>query len=196
MNQFASSSLTIGQVNALVKKLGGVEAVLKILRDDAECTRSSMTVTLGNIRGAENFRRALSDADCLIGDTANSLLDRPEFMLSCEDREVDTVIVSVRDLGFDGGAMRGDIYLRIAELGLFLFLGDGGPQIRLRYRSQARGERLLVGLQPLRDASGQYRIFCVDRNENGARYLGAVNASLDYVWPANTLWIFHRNKRS
>lgn len=35
-NTFVASHLTLGQMNALVKKVGGAENVLKILRDDVE----------------------------------------------------------------------------------------------------------------------------------------------------------------
>lgn len=89
MSEFASADLTMGQLNALVKKIGGRDNVLRVLRDEltlSEVARSyrkedgiiRFTVTSDGTSGA-NWIERLEHDGYNVGDYAKQLLLSPDF---------------------------------------------------------------------------------------------------------------------
>lgn len=87
--KFASADLTAGQLNAIVKKLGGHDAALKFLRGElsvSEPTRNwreedgviYFSVTSDGTTGEEWIKR-LEDKGFRVGDYAKSVLRSPDF---------------------------------------------------------------------------------------------------------------------
>lgn len=88
-NEFASASLTAGQLNAIVKKLGGHEMALRFLRDElsvSEPTRSwreedgviYFSVTSDGTTG-EDWITRLESKGFRVGDYAKQVLRSPDF---------------------------------------------------------------------------------------------------------------------
>lgn len=89
MSEFASSSLTAGQLNAIVKKLGGHDMALRFLRDElsvSEPTRSwreedgviYFSVTSDGTTG-EDWIKHLEGNGFRVGDYAKQVLRSPDF---------------------------------------------------------------------------------------------------------------------
>jgi hypothetical protein len=154
---------------------------------------TSRTLKLGTgIRDAHGFRAALKDAEFYIGDLASDLLNKPAFTVSPEAKEVELVIVSAADLGFKKTATRKDIYARATELGLVLCPAEVGPQLRLQYPDQAKGEWLFIGMEPIELSPHDFRIFEVERRNNDEQWLGSENGDPAHVWKAADRWVFLR----
>jgi len=88
-NEFASSELTVGQLNAVVKKLGGHDATLRFLRGElivSEPTRSwreqdgviYFSVTSDGTTGSQWIER-LTKGNYRVGDYAKSVLRSNDF---------------------------------------------------------------------------------------------------------------------
>jgi hypothetical protein len=113
------------------------------------------TITLGTHDSASSLREALNAAGCRIGQLAGEALARPAFTVSPSKVDVDLVILSVGQLGFDAeGASYGEIHARAAQLGLELCPPEVGPQLRLQYVDQPLGEFLHIAMAPVLTDSG------------------------------------------
>jgi hypothetical protein len=146
------------------------------------------------IPDGEGFRAALKKAGFSIGDLANNILGKPAFTVSPEAKEVELVIVSVADLGFRNTGTARDIYARANELGLDLCPAEVGPQLRLQYTDQPKGEWLFIGMEPIDISIHHLRIFDVERIGNNEQWLSSDNGDPGHVWKATDHWVFLRRK--
>jgi hypothetical protein len=107
------------------------------------------TIKLGcGPKTADDFRKAVKSAGMKIGDWANDILGKPAFTATTSETEVELVVASVAELGFKDGATRKDIYVRAQEFGLDLCPPEVGPQLRLQYTDQSKGEGLSLRWSP------------------------------------------------
>jgi hypothetical protein len=107
-------------------------------------------ITLGTHDSANSLREALNAAGCRIGRLAGEALARPAFTVSPSKVDVDLVVLSVGQLGFDAeGASYAEIHARAAQLGLELCPPEVGPQLRLQYVDQPLGEFLHIAMAPV-----------------------------------------------
>jgi hypothetical protein len=200
MDKFASANLTLGQLNAIVKKLGGEKGALGFLRGDTIVVDKvaapglvQKTLCLGNgLCTPELFRTALIEEDYLMGHEADFMLGSPDFMYSTEPVNANLVIMSVGDLGFPDGADCGEIFARAATLGLTKNISECGPQLRLQHKAQPKGERLIIAMLPLLNQNGKARLFAIETLEQDGRWLSVVDGDPDYLWGSKTKWVFQR----
>ncbi len=199
---FASQNLTAGQLNAIVKKLGGEEGAMRFLRDEivvkvAERTFTTWrTLKLGTgLTTASDFRMALNKANCQIGHWANDILGQPAFTASVivSEAPVNLVIASVAELGFKNGATCLDIYNRAKKLGLELCPAEVGPQLRLQYVDQPLNEWLIIAIEPISDSDGGLRVFGVDRSDDGL-WLSSHDGSPRIFWDDDRRFVFVSRK--
>jgi hypothetical protein len=148
--------LTLGQVEAVVNKLGGMEGVKRLLSGETVIKESEhefkiwKTIKLGTgLKTADDFRRALAKGRFRLGDWASDIIGKPAFTVAAEETEVDLVKVKVSELGFKNGARLDQIYERAKELGLVPCPAEVGPQLRLQYQDQPNDEWLLVAMEPI-----------------------------------------------
>ena len=208
------SEWTRGQDEALLNKLGGMEIALKLLTcDEVRVTFDSVdkraTITAdapvlkvwktikigGGITNGKGLCSELEKKDFRIGDWARDMLLQPAFIVAAEETEVDLVVMSVADLGFKNGARYDQICARAIELGLELCPAEVGPQLRLQYPGQPRGEWLLVAMEAIRDSDGSLRIFSVGHDEDG-RWLYGSCGNPDSLWRAGRQFVFRSRKQS
>ncbi|MFY9463112.1 MAG: hypothetical protein WAP52_02920 [Candidatus Sungiibacteriota bacterium] len=148
------------------------------------------TIKLGTgLRTAGEFGIALKQAGCRIGDWGSDILGKPAFTASRVETEVDLVALSVAELGFKDGATRKDIYERAIEIGLELCPAEVGPQLRLQYKDQPNGERLLVAMNPIADSGGGLNVFNVERSDHDL-WLSARSGRPDYFGHSGSRWVF------
>jgi hypothetical protein len=192
--------LTLGQVEALVNKLGGMEGVQRFLSGEllvsatAKVWKTWKTIKLGTgLQTADDFRKAVKSAGMKIGDWANDILGKPAFTATTSETEVELVVASVAELGFKDGATRKDIYIRAQEFGLDLCPPEVGPQLRLQYTDQSKGEWLVIAMEPITDSVGDLYLFYVELDD-GERWLDANDGRPDVFWDGYDRFVFLRRK--
>jgi hypothetical protein len=153
------------------------------------------TITLGTgLKTADDFRKAIKEAGMKLGDWANGILGQPAFTAANVETEVDLVNVSAGELGFPHGAARRDIIAKALELGLQLCPAEVGPQLRLQYPDQPRGEWLIIAMQPITDSDGDPSVFDVGL-DSGGRWLDGVYGYPGRVWGGGSRFVFVRPRR-
>lgn len=190
-------ALTLGQVEALVNKLGGMEGIQRFLSGETVVNAVERnfpawkTIRIGTgLKTADDFRAAIKTAGMYIDDWGNDVLGKPAFTVSSEETEVELVVVSNADLGFKDGAKLKDTYTRALELGLEFCPNEVGPQLRLQYGDQPNGEWFLIAMEPIVDSNDNRMLFNVRRDDDGERCLRSNYGSPDSVWSADTRFVF------
>jgi hypothetical protein len=197
------NEFTLGQVEAVFNKLGGTEGVtnflsgktivVKVPSDEKTSFNVWKTIKLGTHKNADEFRKALKKNGFKIGDWANDILGKPAFAVSSVEEEIQLANVSVADLGFKNGANYGDICAKAKELGLELCPNEVGPQLRLQYKDQPKGEWLRIAMEPITDSDGNLDLFSVGRG-GGDLWLSGNDSNSDRFWDASSRFVFRLRK--
>jgi hypothetical protein len=108
------------------------------------------TIKLGMCKSPDEYRKEFKQARISIGDWGNHILDR----ISClqDEIEVNLVVLSVFELGFNRSAKYKDLCAKALELGLQLCPAEVGPALRLSYKDQPDGERLRIAMKAITDS--------------------------------------------
>ncbi len=193
--------LNLGQVEAIVNKLGGMDGVRRFLSGEMviKAIKQSFaiwkTIKLGTgLKTADDFRKALKRSGCKIGGWGNDILGKPTFTASDIEMEVDLVNVSVAELGFKEGATRKDIYNKAKKLGLELCLNEVGPQLCLQYKDQPSGEWIRIAMEPISDSDGDLSIFRVEHDDRGL-WLRGLYGFPDRFWLGYDRFVFVRPRK-
>jgi hypothetical protein len=124
---------------------------------------------------------------CALGESAAEIIGRPAFNLNRARSNVDLVVLSVPELGFEGERVAvADIYARARQLGLELCATEVGPQLRLQYLDQPLGEFLRIAMEPVATYAGDLVDLTV---ANGGASLALIGS------PANADAIVHPHVR-
>jgi len=152
------------------------------------------TIKLGTgLKTADDFRKAIKQAGMKIGEWGNDILDQPAFTVASEKIEVELINVSVAELDFKNGATYKDICARAKELGLDLCPAEVGPQLRLQYKDQPKGEWLLVSMEAITDSDGSLHVFDVVHGD-GALWLDGNGGNAGRFWSGDGRFLFLRRK--
>lgn len=152
------------------------------------------TIKLGTgLQSADEFREALKNGGFCIGSWGDNILGKPAFKAATKETEIELINVSVAELGFKNCATRADIYKKALELGLELCPNEVGPQLRLQYRDQPKGELLLIAMEPITDSSGDLGVFYVEHYSRGL-WLYCSDGRPDFFWDGDNSWVFARRK--
>lgn len=148
------------------------------------------TALLGRHKHAAACRAALGEAGIQVSADADRLLGRPEFRWSERKRVVDLVIVSVAELGFSQGARWSEIRAAVKALRLGLCPAETGPALRLVYRDQPHGERLVLAMQTVGDPDDSL-VFSLDHDDDGL-WLDVHDGHADVFWRPDDRFVFVR----
>jgi len=152
------------------------------------------TIKIGTgFASASELLAAIGIRGLKIGDWADDMLVMPEFVINLEEIELDLVVVSASDIGFENGARRDQIYKRIEEFGLEVCPCEVGPQLYLQYDDKADGE-ILIGMNPIVSSIGVPRVFYIARRGSEIR-LRSYFGRPDIFWGTRTKWVFVRPRR-
>jgi len=153
------------------------------------------TIKIGTgLVDAEQFCTSIKNIGGKISNYVNNIMKKPEFTVASKETEFDLVNVSGSELGFEENATRKDIYKRAFSLGLELCPAEAGPQLRLQYKDQPKGEWLLVGMEPIKDSDGVLHVFFVYHVVDDF-WLGTYCGRPDGVWGPGCRWVFVRPRR-
>ena len=151
------------------------------------------TIRLGTHQNLEALKSILTDAGFRITGWANDIMGKNVFTIASEETSIDLVTATVAELGFTGSTGYDAICTRIRELGYDLCPNEVGPQLRLQYKDQPKGEWLLVAMEPIADSSGnRSHLFCVEHTDSGELWLDADGGLRGLPWRAAVRVVFAR----
>ena len=118
-----------------------------------------------------------------VGDYARDIMGKKEFVIAEKQAHVDLVILTPADFGFTA-MPRTDEFLTkefLAEWSkkhldgyvVELCEPEDGPQLRLQYQDQPKGEVLWMAMERITDSDGHPDVFFVERFDGGERWLNA-----------------------
>ncbi|MBI2030332.1 hypothetical protein HYT05_01790 [Candidatus Kaiserbacteria bacterium] len=146
------------------------------------------TVTLGTHRTPDEYHKALKKAGFQIGDRATDILGK--ICCTHEETELDLVMLSVKELGFNDEACYRDICVKALESGLKLCPAEVGPALRLSYKDQPRGEWLRIATETTIESAGDPSIFVVGSHDH--LWLRRANGDTEDFWEADDQFVFQR----
>jgi hypothetical protein len=148
------------------------------------------TITLGTYKGVDAYRRALDAAGIKIGDAADEILGRPAFPYGTMKTDVELVLLSAEDLGFKSQSSLADVYKRARQVGLELCPAEVGPQLRLDYRNQPRGEALTIAMEPVVTYSGEPTILALANFVPSGLLLIGSDGRSEFMVPSTFRFVF------
>jgi len=124
----------LGQVEALLNKLGGMEVLRAILSDalniNVSVAKTGRMITVGLYKSANQARLALELMGCKIVEMADGLLDKINFAASIKE-EPEFVMISAAEVGFIRQFTIAEILQYVQKIGLVKCLATDVPAIRL-----------------------------------------------------------------
>ncbi len=165
------------------------------------------TVEVGGFAKSQLIQK-LQQQSILMNEFADRLFADNKFTTSDTRYNLETVELTVRDLGFPDGATMGEIFQKATELGLELCPLELGPHLRLAYLDQPEGYlgnplkqhqapsgSITVASEILTDDHDFPKGFYL-RRINGELWLRGYRADLLHVWNPDDHFIFCQSKES
>ncbi|OGY90598.1 MAG: hypothetical protein A3B30_00110 [Candidatus Komeilibacteria bacterium RIFCSPLOWO2_01_FULL_52_15] len=200
--------LNLGQIEAVVNKLGGMDGVERFLSGETVVKMLDRvfptwkTIKLGTHKDALALESALKDADFQILDWANDIMGKPAFTLASEETSIDLVTATVAELGFTRSSGYNAICGRIRELGYELCPAEVGPQLRFQYKDQPLGKLLVIAMEAIAssldaifDPRAVLNVFYVEHNDGG-QGLSTLYGGPGDVFNPDVRFVFVRRKSS
>ena len=151
------------------------------------------TIKLGTgLKTAIDFANSLKRKGFHVSKWASDILAQPAFTASVSDKETeaDLVVLTVEQLtGSRETATTARIFEEAKKLGLELCPAEVGPQLRLQYRDQPKGEWLLIAMEPITGSDGDLSVFDVERVDDGL-WLDSDDSDPDFLWDPDDRWVF------
>ena len=139
---------------------------------------------------AESYIEKLEGSGYKVGNDAKYILSKAD-LTEGQGETHKIVILSVEQLGFPNGATRAEIEKRAKELGLgkTKLPPRIGPELRLQYPDQPKGEYILIDMENIFGRIGNPRVFSVYHDDDG-RWLGAYGGPSGFWWDGSDRWAF------
>ena len=202
-------TINLGQIEAAINKLGGQENFERLLTcssvnvtfsdGKAEIVATDpvtsiwKTITIGNI-SRDKFIPALKERNMNVSDWSADMMKQDAFTVVKQEEQIDLVVMSVRDLGFDRATRYDAICQRAKERGLELCPPEVGPQLRLQYLDQPLGEWIVIAMEAIRDSGGDLRVFRVEHSDDGL-WLYSYYGGPDDCWDPDDRFVFRARKQ-
>ncbi|MFN4152251.1 MAG: helicase, partial [Candidatus Sericytochromatia bacterium] len=120
------------------------------------------------------------------GDT---LFSCPKFSTSEKKSSINTIELTLLDLGFTKKPISSDIFEKAKSLGLDLCELEIAPYLRLQYPDLPLGKMITIASKKINDDENFPNGFYIINREDGL-WLRGYRASFDYEWDLNNSFIF------
>ncbi len=198
VSYFEAAGLTMGQANAIIKRLGGREQALRFLRGELKIKLKPLTfhdfpvwkrVTIGILKSANAYRRALINADWHIALSAWGAFERIAY--AQEPIQLDVALLSAQTCGlrlsrhdkeldeddFDEGdpfvsealSDHEQIMDQAVALGFEIAPDEVALALCLDYKIRGRADNLMVPTGLL-SSSGDAKMYFMLTNDEGHNY--------------------------
>ena len=201
-------TINLGQIEASINKLGGQDVFERLLTCNSvnvtfsdgkaevvatdPITSVWKTITIGNI-SQEKFTPTIKERGMNVSEWSVDMMKQDAFTVVSQEEQIDLVVVSVRDLGFDKTTRYDAICARAKERGLELCPAEVGPQLRLQYLDQPLGEWIRVAMEAIRDSDGDLEVFGVGHYGDGL-WLGSLYGRPGSLWSPDDRFVFRARK--
>lgn len=142
----------------------------------------------------DDFRQALKAGDYRLGDWASNMFDQGAFTVAVQPAEIELIVASNADLGRPEGCIYQETCDLIVASGHTLCEPEDGPQLRLQYPDQPKGESLILAMKPIRGSGGDLSVFRVGHGDNG-RWLHAGFGDPDFFGDGGCRFVFRARKQ-
>jgi hypothetical protein len=122
-------------------------------------------VTLGTHRTAEELETATWKEGNKVSPAASRIFKK--ITVAQVPVELELVVVSGEDLGFRFAVSPSEIRAKAQVFGLQICPAEVGPQLRRAYKTQRRGECLLIAMDPILDSDHWIFVFDVAHDADG-----------------------------
>src|SRR3990167_588170 len=106
-------------------------------------------ITIGKYKTKEELMKAMRNGGNFVSPRAKELISSPDFTISSEEREVELVQVTPRDLGLRGAQNYDAICAAARAAGYDYCPAEVGPALRLAYTDQLVWEWITIGMEPI-----------------------------------------------
>lgn len=158
---FAAEDLTMGQMNAIVKKLGGKEGALRFLRGETSIAPTFptwKTVTLGKYDLGSQYRQALLERGIEIDYSPERSMDMDCIHFLGEKKTLRLVKATASDLGFLLRPTLNELHKIAYQLGLV----HCPIEAVLAFAMEHTSELSLVPTAFVQDHSNDEYAYCID----------------------------------
>ncbi len=138
----------------------------------------------------EDFCTAMCEKGICVSNCGKMMLKKlvPKFFK--QSMEIELIEVSDFELGFEHGAVVGEVYARAKRHGLALCPPEVGPQLLLQYKNLRHDCSLLIAMKPVVVPNGPLSIFLVKRTEFGDLRLTSSSGDSKMFYDASYRWVF------
>lgn len=161
------------------------------------------TIKIGTHKDAEALRNAIKMAGMKIGDWGNDILGMPAFIVSPKEADIILTRKTIADLGFPNGATYRDICTKAVgqtttidgiEYEVSLCPNEVGPQLRLQYPDQPKGEWLRIAMEAITGSGGCRLLFNVAQDDGDLWLYGDCGRD-DNFWYGSIGFVFCLHKK-
>jgi hypothetical protein len=166
-----------------------------------DCPFIARLVEIGAQTKSQLIQR-LQENSILMNESAERIFADDRFVTSDTKHILQTVELTVGDLGYPQGATLAEIYSRAPQLGLELCPLELGPYLRLAYLDQPEGSfgspirqhkpplgAVTIASQPMSEDTSTPKGFYV-RRIDGALWLRGYSAEMTSVWSPDDHFVF------
>ncbi|MBI4097592.1 MAG: hypothetical protein HY426_00975 [Candidatus Levybacteria bacterium] len=150
------------------------------------------TIEIGG-KSVDQLEREMEQAGIQVYDYAKDILHSSDFTTLPTPVNIDTIILTVADLGFSSPATTDQIYAKAKELGLELCPAEVGPHKRLKDTNQPTGDWEYIAMKQIADRNGDPDVFFLARHEVGL-WLRSRWAGPDSSWLPRFQFVFSLRK--
>lgn len=186
--------LTMGQIEAVVNKLGGMEGVQRLLAGDLMITELAerfkpmewRRIVLG-VRDSWDAYRASCESAGVIGEDLRRYF--PSHKISTVPREVVLTVVSGAQLGFSRPAKRAAIIARAESVGVRTCPGEVALVLSMAYLDQPPHEVLTIATDPAQEFGETPGVFQVAAGLLSRRLIRRPSDP-SALWSPEVQWVF------
>lgn len=185
------------KIRAAIKLIGGMPGVERLLSGEARVVSVPKVGVLRELRlgnglvSADDFRTALKHAGMKTSIRANDILDNPSLIaqIQKDERDVELVIATPHELGCPSPPTLEEARIHAMRFSLTRCTPEIGPQLRLQYPNQPRGEWLVVVMMPVTRMDGYIHLYQVAHHADGL-FLCATNVPTEHRFDVHTKFVF------
>jgi len=189
--------ITLGQVEAIINKLGGMKGVKLFLSGELVIKKIERKFKIWkkvkfdtNLKTITDFLCALRNDKFRITDFASTMIRGFNLTKNPKKIEINLIKVTVGELGLKKHTVYSydEVYKKAKEFGLELCPPEVGPQLRLQYKDQPQGENILVAMNPI-SRFNDPSLFCL-QHDDSKLWLSASWGGTGSWWSFDSQWIF------
>jgi len=195
--------LNLGQVEAIVNRLGGMEGVKRFLAGEfevkeVECKFWRAIKREPALNSPKAFLSALAEKNRNTSGCAEDIIGKPAFVesLNKPEQEYDLFVITTAQLTGkkDASSTIDEVFNGIKRLKFCKCPAWLGPQLRLDYEDQPNGECLYTAMEPIRASGGLLFVFGVKCHDSDL-WLDYYFACPGYTWYPGDRWVVCRSRK-